>query len=168
MLIDTLKGPMLKRKPKACKARKNASLCIIPNSDPRIPSYARIYEELKGLCIGGCISVGYGKEEDDKPWSPNKIVGDRSYAHAHNGLNDPWFGWICSPYKGLLTHKWVLLHEVAHLIVVDEGHTKKWRKTVELIGGSLKPKVINRRIRMLDYQKENTHGETNSGNKRCS
>jgi hypothetical protein len=123
---------------------------------------------LKGLCIGGCISTEHGKDEDGKPWSGKRITNNVVVAHAHNKLDDMWCGWICSPFRLLLTNKWVLLHEVAHLIAVDAGHGKQWKETVELIGGSLKPKAINWCFKMLDYRKVKDKADANSSDIRHS
>ena len=162
---NTLKELILSMsKPKTTCARKNAALLIIPNTDLRIPSYARMYEELKGLSIGGCISTEYGKDNEGKDWSSRKINNERDFAHAHSYLEDPWYGWICSPHKTLLTNKWCLLHEVAHLIANNEGHSKRWKETVVEIGGSLKPKSINWLYKLRDYTnvKENTDADSSN------
>jgi len=152
-MLNILKGLMPKRL-KSNASRKNTgilpNLLIIPNSDARIPAYARMYEELKGVCIGGCIATEYGKDEDGKAWSAT-VSNKEVFAHAHNYIDDVWFGFICSPHKRLLTNKWCLLHEVAHLIVHDEGHTKKWKETVVSIGGSIKQKSITWKYRLRDY-----------------
>lgn len=149
-------------KPKTIASPKNAALLIIPNGDPRIPAYARVYEELLGICIGGCISTEHGKDNEGKDWT-KKVSADADFAHAHNYLEDPWFGWICSPHKRLLTNKWCLLHEVAHLIANDEAHGERWKKAVVEIGGSVKPKSITCRYKLRDYTKENVYA--NSGDK---
>jgi hypothetical protein len=83
---------------------------------------------LRGVYVGACV------EDDDAydRWRDNN-------AHAHNHVGDIWFGWICI-YKpeavltptGLPTT--TLLHELAHLLVPGELHTRAWKKAITDLG----------------------------------
>jgi len=60
-------------------------------------------------------------------------------AHAHNTSKNEWFGWICvlNPKK-VLTKSGVasnvVLHEYAHLLAPDSGHTVRWKQEVTRLG----------------------------------
>ena len=86
------------------------------------------YSDIWGVYVGdGCVT---GTE----PLEWLKI-----HAHAHNDTEDEWFGWICiaDPYN-VITAKGnptaILLHEVAHVLCRDPGHSQKWCAVVSAIG----------------------------------
>jgi len=139
---------------KSTSSTRNTNI-LLPRSDLRIPAYARKYEELKGICIGGCVVKGYGKNYDGQQWYSRRI-DEKEVAHAHCVSAGVWFGWICSPYKLILTNKWLLKHELAHLIAEDEthkiGHTKKWKETLLMIGGSLDAKSLTKKWEFQSYR----------------
>lgn len=94
------------------------------------PECVRSFKQLKGICIGGCVD----------PKFDLKIYGG---AHAHcYKEHAPYRGWICLNNEFSLEDKFVLLHEVAHLIAnkshVTPAHGKAWRKVVVEIGGTFK------------------------------
>jgi hypothetical protein len=64
-------------------------------------------------------------------------------AHAHNGLQSPFYGFVCIRNKQQLKCQKVLLHEIAHLLVPygqeENEHGSLWRECVIKIGGTLKP-----------------------------
>jgi hypothetical protein len=95
------------------------------------PKCIRHFREVKGICVGRCID-----KKDD--------IESNLEAHAHClPLCKPYQGWICLRRKNDLKEKYLLLHEVAHLIANTvagtPSHGKKWRKVVVAIGGTYKP-----------------------------
>jgi hypothetical protein len=61
-------------------------------------------------------------------------------AHAHSLSKNEWYGWICiHDPKKVLTRAGsasdLVLHEYAHLLVPDAGHTTRWKQEVTRIGG---------------------------------
>lgn len=90
------------------------------------PACIRSFDVLQGICVGGCIN------------SSDSII-KQGAAHAHADKNDDYHGWICLRFKYQLKEKFVLLHEVAHLLVPDSHHGKPWRQKVVEIGGTIKP-----------------------------
>lgn len=88
-----------------------------PNPAPRqFPACA-------GVFVGGCVSRGIGSSF-------------RAKAHAHTSKHDRPY-WICvrslaRVYNADGSLSALLWHEYAH-ILIDEGHTAKWRaKMIEL------------------------------------
>ena len=72
------------------------------------------------------------------------------WAHAHNDPEDEWFGWICIRDAKLAFTKrgnpsLVMKHEVAHLLVPKQGHTRKWRETLTSIGGAVEARKYEKR-----------------------
>lgn len=84
--------------------------------------------ELMGIMLGGCVERGPGSRF-------------RRQAHAHNFRGDPWFGWVCvlsaNPAR-LFTSagRWsrLLMHEYAHLVAPNTGHTDRWRAAMRALG----------------------------------
>ena len=74
------------------------------------------WPRIAGISISRCITTN----------RPMK----RAAAHAHNSESDKHFGWIC--FFGDNRPLWngepslVFLHEYAHLLNINQGHTKKW------------------------------------------
>ena len=100
-----------------------------------------------GIYVGeGCVA-GYD------PLSWREIE-----AHAHSLVDDEWYGWICvanpravvTP-KGKPTH--TVLHELAHLILKNRSHNKKWADTVIQLGA---------RAEANKYYKKKPHKEFSS------
>ena len=135
-------------------SRGDTKLLLLGRDDPKIPAYARKYEELRGICLGGCIRYGWEKNWPGVPW-PRRKVGPQA-AHAHPVGDREFFGWICSPYRFILTNKRLLLHEIAHLIVEDDkgsvGHSKRWKEAVIEIGGSLEEVRLTRGRVLAGYR----------------
>jgi hypothetical protein len=98
---------------------------------------------LKGVYIGECIRYGDWK----------RLFDPKQSAHAHNNEDDPMRGWICVRQRQFLVRP-IMLHEIAHLLIPNQGHTEKWRRKVLAIGGTLKPVCIGRTRQMRDYQKK--------------
>jgi hypothetical protein len=76
--------------------------------------------------VGGCIERGIGSSF-------------RRKAHAHNSKRDPNFGWVCVRSAkrvvtddGKPTH--LMWHEYAHILVPNQGHTKKWKAKMHELG----------------------------------
>jgi hypothetical protein len=89
------------------------------------------YPVLRGVFVGGCIERGVGSRF-------------RRKAHAHNHHGDRYFGWVCVlSAKRLFTASGgpsqLMLHEVAHLLVPDQGHTDRWRAQARAIGYRVQP-----------------------------
>lgn len=91
-------------------ARENFPFCI------------RSYSELQGICIGKCINPRGSMD---------------SAAHAHSAGR--YAGWICLRFKYQLREKYLLLHEIAHLLTPGHDHSKTWRDMVLKIGGKITP-----------------------------
>ena len=95
----------------------------------KLPKIVRSFKELKGICVGKCIIRGQSIEDD-------------CWAHCHSIKGHKHEGWICLKYKYQLREKYLLLHEVAHLIACKNWNTpqhgKRWRKVLKTIGGTLK------------------------------
>ena len=81
-----------------------------------------------GLFVGGCI-------DERSSWT----VWEGARSHAHNNHKNDFFGWICilapkdvfTP-SGKMTS--TLAHEVAHLMVPDQGHSPRWKRAVTELG----------------------------------
>lgn len=86
------------------------------------------------------IYVGEGCVIGDEPLEWRTIE-----AHAHSTNDDEWQGWICIANAkdiitttGRPTH--TLIHELAHLVLRDRSHGKKWADTVIRLGASAEAK----------------------------
>lgn len=104
----------------------------------------------KGIFVGGCVERGEGSSF-------------RAKAHCHNHEGSPFFGWICvrsakrlgkfhlfdqnlvdigvvnyQDYDGRIdTPSQLLLHEYAHLLAPNQGHTAKFFVELKRIGGHI-------------------------------
>lgn len=68
--------------------------------------------------VGGCVERGEGSSF-------------RRMAHAHNRKTSEWFGWICIRSRHRVATATgrptvVSLHEYAHMLAPNQGHTMKW------------------------------------------
>ena len=83
---------------------------------------------LRGVYVGACIDEGLAYDR----WRDNN-------AHAHNHRSSAWYGWICI-YKpeAVLTPggypTTTLLHELAHLLVPEQLHTRAWKVALTDLG----------------------------------
>ena len=106
------------------------------------PEYLKKFKELQGICIGGCID-------------PNHKIDKEHDAHAHAHFIDPHRGWICLRYKYQFREKFLMLHEMAHLIANKlsfiPDHGKEWRKVVKEIGGTFKSFHITQNKKNIWY-----------------
>ena len=81
-----------------------------------------------GLFVGGCI-------DERSSWT----VWEGARSHAHNHKKNDFFGWICilNP-KDVLTSGGkmtnTLAHEIAHLMVPNQNHTRAWKRAVGELG----------------------------------
>ena len=83
---------------------------------------------IRGIYVGSCV-------DERNAWGIWN--GVRSHAHNHTGY--PWVGWACflnpddvlTP-SGKITA--TLAHEIAHLMVIDELHTRRWKRAVSELG----------------------------------
>ena len=81
-----------------------------------------------GVMVGSCI-------DERVAWGIWVDAG----AHAHNEKGSDWEGWICVMRpEDVLTPTGkpskMLLHEYAHLLVPNEGHSRKWKREVTKLG----------------------------------
>lgn len=88
--------------------------------------------EVKGVFVGGCVERGVGSSF-------------RRQAHAHNSHKSEWFGWICvRSGKRVLTATGkpttLMLHEYAHILVPNQGHTVKWAAALVKLGAPAEAK----------------------------
>jgi len=102
------------------------------------PKYSQKYDELKGICIGGCIVNGRNANVNGMPWK----IGDE-IAHAHSqsaNIGYPEYekynGWICLRKKFYMS-KMTMLHEIAHLYCKNIWHDDRFRKVLLSMGGTL-------------------------------
>ena len=108
---------------------------ILPGRPYRASDLGLDFDVVWGVYVGGCI------EGANVSWR----LFNEMYGHAHNDSKDEWFGWICilDP-KHVLTRTGrptrTLLHEIAHLLVPNQGHTNKWRKVVTELGAGSEAK----------------------------
>ena len=110
----------------------------------------RQWKECRGIFIGGCIKRGEGSSFPLK-------------AHSHNDTRFPLFGWICvrsakrvgkfhlfderladievvnyQDFDGMIDKPSnLLLHEYAHLLTPDQGHTPTFYKRLKDVGGHI-------------------------------
>lgn len=105
--------------------------------------------EVRGIFLGGCVCRGVGSSF-------------RAQAHAHNDKRDERFGWLCfRSIKRLgevvlvegddgMTEVQVvkpgktLIHEYAHILVPNEGHTDRWRAKMKELGQRI-PKYLQKK-----------------------
>jgi hypothetical protein len=95
------------------------------------PKYLHSFKELKGIYTGGgCVN--------DKNFSWANKDGSFILAHAHCYPDDIHRGWVCLGFKSRIRNRFLMLHEVAHLIAgYGHGHNDKWRRILLKIGGTL-------------------------------
>ena len=107
--------------------------------------------QMKGIFLGGCVCRGVGSSF-------------RAQAHAHNSRKDEFFGWVCfrsikrlgevvlvecddgTTEIQIVKPGKVLIHEWAHLLVPDEGHTDRWRAKMKELGQRI-PKNCQKKTR---------------------
>lgn len=108
--------------------------------------------QIKGIFLGGCVSKGVGSSF-------------RAQAHAHNHKHDEHFGWVCfRSIKRLGAYDVIeqddgtaevriskpgrtLMHEWAHVLVPNEGHTDRWRAMMRELGQPI-PKQCQKKARV--------------------
>lgn len=118
----------------AMRALYRRASVAVPHSMPQI----------KGIFLGGCVAKGVGSSF-------------RAQAHAHNHKDDPHCGWVCfRSIKRLGKYEMVeqddgtalitiskpgstLIHEWAHILVPNQGHTDRWRAKMRELGQKIKP-----------------------------
>lgn len=116
---------------------------VIKNRN-KFPVCIRNFTVLRGISIGKCVDSSTIKNS----------------AHAHTEPIDPFHGWICLKYRFQLKEKFLLLHEIAHLLApVKTHHGKAWQKIVVKIGGTTKPFISKcRRKNKWEYPGYNKLG----------
>jgi hypothetical protein len=99
---------------------------IIPKN--QWPKYLLNFKEIKAIYYGGC---------------PNNLLLNKQLAHIHRD------GIICLRYKYYIRIKYLILHELAHILAgsdrLNRWHTNKWRKSLLKLGGTLKPFPVGKR-----------------------
>jgi hypothetical protein len=75
-------------------------------------------------------------------------------AHAHNYTTDPHFGWICVRNPDRVLDRaggpsYTLLHELAHLLVPNQHHTRAWQRQAVKLG--VPPAFVLREAAALRY-----------------
>jgi len=109
---------------------------IVITDRAKFPLYTQQYDELKGICIGGCIIGGGNIRHNKKPWTTKNEL---AHAHGNFGGHKKWeryCGWICVRKQYLLS-KMLMLHEIAHLKRTNPRHDDSFRKVLLGIGGTL-------------------------------
>jgi hypothetical protein len=96
---------------------------ILVGHSADLPQCLQGYKEVKGIWIGGCI---------EGAWGDGGLVA----AHAHSFREDPYCGWICSPYRWVLDDQDILLHELAH-ILSEQDHNFIWKGCLMALGGDV-------------------------------
>jgi len=120
----------------------------IVEGNPYHPRDVNLIDEegvIWGIYVGGCI-------DERVAWG----IWEGAAAHAHNDRKSPWFGWICILHaRDVLTPTGkpsnILLHEYAHLLAPDVGHTAKWKRIVTELGAA---KEIERTMRLNEANKQ--------------
>ena len=110
----------------------------------KFPKCIREFEEIKGICVGGCIEDRQQlSHKNTNVSSSHKKVG-KIIAHAHSLPGGKFYGWICLGHLFSLKKKKTLLHEAAHILARTRigpkipTHGKEWRKVLNEIGGTYK------------------------------
>ena len=75
----------------------------------------------RGIFHGGCIERKEGSSF-------------RAKAHAH--IKGNYKGWICFRSAKRLKQKWIVIHELAH-VITGHGHSKKFYQCVRRLGGKI-------------------------------
>ena len=83
---------------------------------------------IRGIYIGSCV-------DERNAWG----IWDGVRSHAHNRTRSEWAGWACflnvcdvlTP-SGKISA--TLAHEIAHLMVPNELHSRRWKKVVTELG----------------------------------
>ena len=90
--------------------------------------YEDCADAIWGVYVGGCVG-------GDSAWR----LFHEIHGHAHNDEVDEWFGWVCilEP-KHVLTPTQrltgTLIHEIAHILAPNEGHSRRWKRIVTELG----------------------------------
>jgi len=100
------------------------------------PEYLKWFPQIKGIFANGCI---YG--EDYRKLYPKMTW---QAAHAHSSPDEKRAGWICLRREGLIHNRFLLLHEVAHLIAAGHNNDYVWAYHLLSIGGTLDEFIIER------------------------
>ena len=109
---------------------------ILPKS--KWPKYLLQFKQLKGICCGKC------KDGD--------II---KHAHAHCKPYTKVRGWICLRNKSMIRNRFLMLHEIGHLLAgYKNSHNKVWRKAVLSIGGTLNEFPITKTVFAADMHKK--------------
>ena len=85
---------------------------------------------IRGIYVGSCV-------DERNAWG----IWDGVRSHAHNHTRSEWAGWVCILNAGdVLTPSGnmtaSLAHEIAHLMVPDELHSRRWKRVVTKMGFS--------------------------------
>ena len=98
-----------------------------------------MYPDLWGIYVGdGCVT------------GETPLLWREIDAHAHNTIEDEWFGWVCvaDPYNVITAsgQPTVLLkHEIAHILCKNSGHDKKWRLVLTNMGAESEAKKYEKK-----------------------
>lgn len=109
---------------------------ILPKS--QYPKYLKPFKMIKGISYGKC-KFGY----------------DLDIAHAHCAKLQNEFGWICLDYKSRIRNRYILLHEIAHLIAgYKNSHNDRWRRACLRIGGTIEEFPITKNLSSASCEKK--------------
>src|ERR1700722_11534834 len=113
------------------------------------PAYLRSYQQLAGICVGGCI-----RDRDARFY---RSKDNKRIALAHCHPRGKYAGWICVPYETRLRTRNLMLHELAHIICgslgIKRGHKKEWRTIVKAIGGTAGSyKIVGSTLKSRDHR----------------
>lgn len=90
---------------------------------------------VKGIFLGGCVDTR-------QPGNISKRCS--ALAHAHiSGRNKGWVCFQLPEYYHDPKHRWVRMHELAH-IMSGQGHTDKWREAMMKLGQEIPPRYQRR------------------------
>jgi hypothetical protein len=112
------------------------------------PEWVRGFSEVKGIYVNGCVSDGAW--EDVTPHK-DQLPGEQALAHAHNSTWDDYSGWICLNNEYDRHNKYLLLHELAHILTPGCDHNNRWRRKLVELGGNFG--VEAERFRKWDEEK---------------